>query len=60
MPNVVYFTNLDELRVLDVVSWNVLIVGYAQQQEKDREDLSCFQLMQSNNISPKQSSVFAS
>ncbi|KAI5083629.1 hypothetical protein GOP47_0003372 [Adiantum capillus-veneris] len=42
---------LEELSVWDVVSWNALIGGYAQQGQ-GREALGCFQRMQSEGLSP--------
>jgi pentatricopeptide repeat protein len=42
---------LEELPVRDVVSWNALIAGYAQ-QGRDSEVLNCFELMQSHGLSP--------
>ncbi|MCO5604539.1 hypothetical protein L7F22_058706 [Adiantum nelumboides] len=41
----------DALLVRNVVSWNILIVGYAQ-QEQGQEVLRCFQQMQSQGFSP--------
>ncbi|KAI5081354.1 hypothetical protein GOP47_0004537, partial [Adiantum capillus-veneris] len=42
---------VDELLVPDVVSWNTLIAGYAQ-QGRGQEALGCFQRMRSEGISP--------
>ncbi|MCO5570798.1 hypothetical protein L7F22_024526 [Adiantum nelumboides] len=42
---------LDELPVRDVVSWNALIAGYAQ-QEQCQGALGCFQRMRSDGLSP--------
>ncbi|MCO5608503.1 hypothetical protein L7F22_062714 [Adiantum nelumboides] len=42
---------LDELGVLDVVSYNAMIAGYAQ-QGKYQEALGCFHRMQSEGFSP--------
>ncbi|KAI5061763.1 hypothetical protein GOP47_0024268 [Adiantum capillus-veneris] len=42
---------LEELLVWNVVSWNVLITGYAQQRQ-GQEALGCFQQMQREGISP--------
>ncbi|KAI5061774.1 hypothetical protein GOP47_0024279 [Adiantum capillus-veneris] len=42
---------LDELPVRNVVSWNALIAGYAEQGQ-DQEALGCFQRMRSDGVSP--------
>ncbi|KAI5080335.1 hypothetical protein GOP47_0005814 [Adiantum capillus-veneris] len=42
---------LDELHVRDVVSWNAMIAGYAQ-QGRGHEALGCFRRMRSEGLSP--------
>ena len=42
---------LEELPVRNVVSWNALIAGYAQQGQSD-EALNCFECMKSEGFSP--------
>ena len=41
----------DQLLIRDVVSWNALIAGYAEQGQGD-EALKCFECMKRGNISP--------
>lgn len=42
---------VEELSIVDVVSWSALIAGYAR-EGRGKEALECFKLMQQNGLSP--------